>query len=133
MQLKRVAKDQTLRLPDSVHGPDRLWLHAGGVVDVDDPQVAAAVAGQEYKLEDADPHDEPSPIPQKLAGLFSKLKDTQTAEDAKAARVKVATDKAHESGLASGIQKPDERPRSRRGAGRSEESSAAPSGDATKA
>jgi hypothetical protein len=59
MELHRVKDGMFLHLPGghpsklNVGGRDRLWLKPGGVVDLEDPFVAEAIKGQEFKLERA--------------------------------------------------------------------------------
>lgn len=59
----RVVKQEVLHLPaDMQADQDRVWLKAGGVVDMDDPFTRHAVKGQEYKLEDASDNAAVTPL-----------------------------------------------------------------------
>lgn len=74
MNLHRVAKGKVLHLPNGypslilLGGRDRLWLKEGGIVDLDDPFIAEACKGQEYKLEPDPKAKQADPIPH--AGLL---------------------------------------------------------------
>lgn len=53
-KLMRVTAQDVLHLPPDMQADqNRIWLKAGGVIDMDDPFTRHAVKGQEYKLEDA--------------------------------------------------------------------------------
>jgi len=108
--LKRVAPGFTLILPEFVGGTDRLWLKPGSVIDIADPFVAHATAGQRHKLVDVEPDEDgelPEPTPYSL-----KMLDNARAAWLKArapAPASTAKPAAKPKGAA-GIPKPDPRP-----------------------
>lgn len=113
-QLKRVVPPFTLLLPDSIGGTSRLWLRAGEVVDVADPFIEQLVAGQAHKLVDVTGEEvkagvEATPFASKLldnartAWLKKNAPSAVPGVDGEPAKAKPKG--------ATGIQKPDQRPR----------------------
>lgn len=112
-KLMQVAKGQMLRLPEVIHGPDRFWLNEGGVIDLDEPGIEEAVKGQEYKLIPAAPEADPSPMNPRIGSLLAARAAELAKVDPKVEATKKATARAAETGLSSGIPKPDERPKAK--------------------
>lgn len=111
MQLMQVRAGEILRLPDPVHGPDRLWARPGAVFDFSDPYIARAVKGQEFKFEPASDESALTTLHAKVEGLIRRWKEQDGEIIAKNEPVQAAIAKAKESGLSTGIQPPDERPK----------------------
>lgn len=113
--LRRVVPPFTLLLPEAIGGPSRLWIKTGGVIDVADPFVQHSVEGQAHKLReltDDELKDPPEPTP-----FSSKLFDSAREAWLKKndpAKAKPEAPAAPKPKGATGIQKPDARPRAPR-------------------
>lgn len=113
MQLMQLRAGEILRLPNAVHGPDRLWARPPAVFDFSDPYIARAIDGQEFKFEPAKEGSEPTPLHAKVEGLIRRWKEQDGELAAKPSPVQAAVEKAKESGLSAGIPAPDERPKAK--------------------
>ncbi len=114
--LQRVKSDTRLFTPLQLNAQDKHWLGPGGVIDMDAPRMRQITAGQAYKFEPAPEGSVPSPVPRVIRNYVEALEEQEkragkppvnpTAEAAKA-----AVERAEASGVSTGIQKPDERPK----------------------
>lgn len=116
MKLHRVIAGKILHIPNDVSQKDRLWLHAGGVVDLDDPIMVRAVKGQEFKLEPAPELDAESisPLPDSMIGYVAKQRELegelQATLDPEIVEAERQATTVGVGSSTSGIQKPDAMP-----------------------
>jgi hypothetical protein len=114
-QLHEVAPGNILHIPERFDRETRVWLRAGGVLDLSDPFIAEVVKGQAYKLQ---PHIEgrdPSPLPRCIITAREKFLGTYVPPLTKAQAAKLAAEE-RSSGVSNEIEKPDVPSRGRKGA-----------------
>lgn len=107
----RVRTGELLHLPDSVHANERVWLKAGECIDTTHPAIAAACAGQEYKLildADSSPN-EAAPWPEGIRGFVANF-DERAAKVARENPVAVQAETAAVAAGGSSVSKPDAMP-----------------------
>lgn len=111
MDLWQVKKGDRMRIPRQINVEDRTWLSEGGVIDRDAPYMRELTEGQLYKLEKAPAGAKPDPLPRTIL-YYVKQRDDHVARQPKRTEVaaNAAAERARDTGLASGIQKPDARP-----------------------
>lgn len=110
--LWRVLPGYFMHIPPQCDGQDRCFARAGAIIDLDDEFYRRVCSGQEFKLEPAPKGAVATVITDlRLQGYRQRLERDASTLKPKAAAQKAAVARAESAGLATGIQKPDERPR----------------------